>query len=217
MKRLLTLHLLGVALAAFGTACVKGGGAGGTSPDPVPSGPPTRLSGTARYVRSVEADSGSISSSATWTVDVVGINWARDPNASPAPPAGGARFVVASGALHVSFREAVDFGRGKRCTSESRGEFPAPTATPSGSGEGSALELRPDGSYEGRLYGSVVLEYVQVCSDGLAFQNQTVVYLELDITGAQEGGRMRGEMPPRVLTTEVLTSTRAGSWDFGAN
>lgn len=217
MNRRLSLYLLGLVVAASGTACVKG--AGGTSPDPVPSGPPARWSGTARFTRDLVADSPnvSVSSSSLWTVDVVNVTWVRDANPNPAPPSGGARYLVESGALHVSFRDDTDFGRGKRCSIDSRGEFPLPTDPPSPSGDGSVLELRADGGYEGRLYGSVGLEYLQVCTDGLAFRNRTTVHFELDINGALEGGRMRGEMAPRVLTTEVLTSTRAGAWDFTAN
>lgn len=217
MKRLLSIYLLGIAVAACGMACVKGGG--GTSPDPVPSGPPTRWSGTARFTRDVVADSpsSSITSSASWDVEVLNVTWVKVTNPNPAPPAGGARYVVESGALRASYRDAVDFGRGRRCTSVASGDFPVPTDAPSESAEGSVLELGPDGQYQGQLYGSVSLDYVQHCTHTPSFLNRTTFDIALDINGALEGGRMRGDMAPQVIRTEALTSTRTGSWDFAAN
>src|SRR5262245_10200150 len=108
MKRLLSLCLLGITVAAGGTACTT---KGGTPPDPVPAGPPSRWAGTASYSYELRSDTATVTSSDTQTFDVVNITWVKDANASPAPPAGGARYVVASGAVHVTWRGAVDIDR----------------------------------------------------------------------------------------------------------
>jgi hypothetical protein len=217
MKRLLSIYLLGVAVAACGTACGKSGG--GTSPDPAPSGPPTRWSGTARFTRDLVADGPSLSvtSSTTWDVEVLNVTWVKVANPNPAPPAGGARYVVESGALRASLLSAVDFGRGRRCTSVASGDFPVPTDAPSESASGSVLELGPDGQYQGQLSGSVSLDHVQECTHIPSFLQRTAFDIALDINGAVAGGRIRGEMAPQVIRTETLTSTRRGSWDFTAN
>lgn len=88
MKRLLTRCLLGVAVAAGGTACVKDVG---TSPDPVPSGPATRWTGTTRFSYELVSSGGPVETSSTDRFDVVNITWVKDPNPNPAPPPGGAR------------------------------------------------------------------------------------------------------------------------------
>ena len=213
MKRL-SRCLLGIAVAAWGTACVKGGG--GTSPDPVPSsGPAPRWTGTGRYTYELQSASGSVISSSTQSFDLVNVTWVKDPNPSPAPPAGGARYVVASGAVHVSWRDIVDIDRIDRCTREGDGDFPVPIVNPPNP-ELQGLELRPDGQYEGKLYATFRLQYLQLCRNGPSYADATTVEMSLDVKGTLEGGRMRGELP-RVLTTDVLTSTRKSSWDFGAN
>jgi hypothetical protein len=218
MKRLLSRCLLGIAVSACSAACVKGGGGGGTSPDPVPSGPPNGWTGTARHTSAAEyVDPYGTS---TWTFDLVNITWVKDPNPfplGPPPPPGTVRYKVVSGTLRASWRSRIEFGRTNYCWVEWDGDFSAPTRTPSPEDRGSFLELRPDGQYEGNLYGGYGLQYRQECRDGMVFVNSITTWLDLDIKGTLDGGRMRGEMAPKVLTTEALTSKRTGSWDFAAN
>jgi hypothetical protein len=213
MKRLLSPYLLGIAVAVGGTACVKGGGA---SPDPVPSGPPSRWTGTARFTSELVSSSGSVDSSSTQAFDVVTITWVKDPSATPAPPAGGARYVVQSGAVHVSLRETVVIDRLDRCTRQGDGDYPLPIPNPPDA-QLQGLELRPDGQYEGKLYATIRLTFLYLCERSPGYADTRSMELSLDIKGTLDGGRMRGEMTPRILTTDVLTSTRKGSWDFAAN
>jgi hypothetical protein len=207
MKRL-TPCLLGIALAAWGTACTT---SKGTEPDPVPSGPPpppVRWAGMATFTENVQHDTGN------WTNRFeVQVTWVKVENPSPAPPPGTTRYVP-SGSVHVFMQSYSDIGR---CTVDREGQFPvAPTAVALLPDE-QRLDLAADGRYQGKLYGSWQLDYLQVCRDGVAFQSRTTLYMELDIAGALDGGRMHGDMQPKVLSNSSLTSTRAGSWNFTSN
>lgn len=204
MKRL-TPGLLGLALAAWGTACTTP--TKGTEPDPVPAGPPTRWAGTAIFKEDVQATTGN------WTNRFeVEVTWVKVENPSPAPPAGTTRYVP-SGRVHAFMQSYTDIGR---CTIDRDGEFPVtPNAVPQLPDE-QQLDLGPDGRYQGKLYGSWQLDYVQFCRDA-AFESRTTLYMSLDIAGALDGGRMHGDMQPKVLTIPTLTSTRTGSWTFASN
>lgn len=206
MKRMMS-GLLGLALAAWGTACTTSKGTA-TAPDPVPTGPPVRFAGTALFTEDVDATTGN------WTNRFeVEATWVKVENPNPAPPAGTTRYIP-SGRVHVIMRSYSDPGR---CTIDREGDFPvSPTATSLLPDE-QRLELGPDGRYQGKLYGSWRLDHVQVCRDGSAYQSSTMLYMSLDITGALDGGRMQGSMQPRVLNGSSLTSTRTGSWNFTSN
>ena len=209
MKRLMP-GLLALLLAAWGPACTT---ATGTGPDPVPSstpGPPVRWTGSALFTEDVEATTGH------WTTRYeVEVTWTKVENPSPAPPAGTTRYVP-SGSVHVIMRSYTDIGR---CTVDHDGRFPvSPPAVALSGPEDQRLDLRSDGQYEGRLYGSFRLDYLQNCrGNGAAFQNTATLYMGLDIAGALDGGRMQGNMPPKVLNGANLTSTRTGSWNFASN
>jgi hypothetical protein len=207
MKRLLPSCLLGIALVASSTACTKHG----TSPDPVPvpSGPANRWTGKATYTYQLDTNLGS----SIGRVDVT-ITWAKATNPNPAPPAGSARYVVESGAAHVTWQESIEIGH-TRCTVQQEGDFPI-TPNPSDP-ESQSLDLGADGQYQGMLYAPLTLPVLQRCSDGLNFNSTRDAGLGLDIKGTLDGGRMRGEMPPRILPGASATSTRKGSWDFAAN
>lgn len=214
MKRLLTPCVLGVAVAAGGTACVKGVG---TSPDPVPSGPAARWTGTARFAYELVSSDDYGDSSSTRSFDVVNITWVKDPNPSPAPPAGGARYVVESGAVHVSWRNTVA-GRGYRCTGSGDGDFPLPIANPPNP-DRQGLELGPDGRYQGTLYASFQVTVLVLCQGLESYITTKSAGLELDITGTLDGGRMRGDMT-QISKPEghaITTHTKKGSWDFAPN
>jgi hypothetical protein len=206
MKRLLTLCLLVAAMALGGTGCAKSGSS--SSPTPVPSGPPERWTGTALYTHLFDTNV----STSTQTFSIT-VTWAKDPNPNPAPPAGGARY-LATGAVHVSWRQRVDIGR---CTMAGDGDYPLPAANPTADPESQILVLGPDGHYQGALHAMINLGFLQLCANGPNFSDTERVELRLDIAGNLDGGRMHGEMPPAVLTTESLTSRRTGSWDFTAN
>lgn len=204
MKRLLSLSLLVAAMAAWGTGCAKSG----SSPTPVPSGPPARWAGTALYTDLFDTNVGT--STRTFNITVT---WAKDPNPNPAPPAGGARYLAAGG-VHVSWRQRVDIGR---CTMEGDGDYPLPAADPTADPPSQTLVLGPDGHYQGALHAMINLGFLQLCADGPSFSGTEPVELRLDIAGNLDGARMHGDMPPRVLTTESLSSRLTGSWDFTAN
>lgn len=204
MKRL-TPGLLGIALAAWGTACTTAKGT--TEPDPVPSGPPVRFAGTALFTENVEATTGN------WTNRFeVEVTWVKVENPSPAPPAGTTRYVP-SGRVHAFMRSYTDIGR---CTVDRDGQFPVTPTAVAPLPDEQRLDLGPDGRYQGKLYGSWRLDYVQICRNG-AFQSSATLYMSLDIAGALDGGRMQGDMQPRVLSNSTLTSTRTGSWNFTSN
>jgi hypothetical protein len=207
MKRL-TLRLLGIALAAWSTACTTGTG---TAPDPVPasSGPPVRWAGRAIFNEDALHDSGN------WTNRFeVQVEWVKVENPSPAPPPGTTRYVP-SGSVHVFMRSYSDIGR---CTVDREGQFPVSPPAVAQLPDEQRLDLGADGRYQGKLYGSWVLDYLQICRDGLVFQSRTTLYMSLDIAGALDGGRMRGDMQPKVITVPpTLTTTRTGSWEFTSN
>lgn len=204
MKRL-TPGLLGIALAAWGTACTTAKGT--TEPDPVPPGPPVRFAGTALFTENVEATTGN------WTNRFeVEVTWVKVENPSPAPPAGTTRYVP-SGRVHAFMRSYTDIGR---CTVDRDGQFPVTPTAVAPLPDEQRLDLGPDGRYQGKLYGSWQLDYVQICRNG-AFQSSATLYMSLDIAGALDGGRMQGDMQPRVLSNSTLTSTRTGSWNFTSN
>ena len=205
MKRL-TAGLLGLALAAWGTACTTAKGTG-TEPDPVPAGPPARFAGTALFTDDVTATTGN------WTHRFeVEVTWVKVENPNPAPPAGTTRYVP-SGRVHAIMRSYTDTGR---CTVDRDGQFPITTTAVPQEPDDQRLDLGSDGRYQGKLYGSWRLDYVQFCSNA-AFQSTTTLYMSLDIAGALNGGRMQGDMQPKVLTIPTLTSTRTGSWNFASN
>jgi hypothetical protein len=175
----------------------------------LPPGPPVRWAGTALFTEDVQATTGD------WTHRFeVEVTWVKVENPSPAPPAGTTRYVP-SGRVHVFMRSYTDTGR---CTVDRDGEFPiTPTAVPQPP-EDQRLDIGPDGRYQGRLYGSWSLDYLQYCrSLDVTFQRSSTLYLSLDIQGALDGGRMHGDMPPKVMTIPTLTSTRTGSWNFTSN
>lgn len=207
MKRL-TNGLLGIALAAWGAGCTTP--TKGTEPDPVvPSGPPVRWNGTAFFADDVTSTTGS------WNHRFeVEVTWVKVENPNPAPPPGTTRYVP-SGRVHAFMRSYTDVGR---CEIDRDGEFPvSPPAAPLLDDE-QRLDLGPDGRYQGKLYGSFRLDYLQYCrSIDVTFQNVTLLYMSLDIQGSLDGGRMHGDMQPRVLNMETLTSTKTGSWNFTAN
>jgi hypothetical protein len=205
MKRV-SRCLLGIAVAAWATACtIKGG----TSPDPVPSsGPPARWTGTATFTYELETDGGL----QTRRFDAT-VTWAKAANPTPAPPAGGARY-DGSGGMHVSWRDVVEIGH-VHCTIQQDWDFPLTSNPPVTNPDlQNSLVLGPDGQYQGMLYASQIVLINQQCSDGTFFLRNDRVELSLEIKGALDGGRMRGQMPPQVLTTSALKSTRTGSWDF---
>lgn len=207
MKRM-THGLLAVVLALSGTACKT---RTGTEPDPPPpSGPPVRWSGSAVFNEAVEANTGS------WTNRFeVEVTWVKVENPSPAPPPGTTRYVP-SGRVHAIMHSYTDIGR---CTVDRDGEFPvSPNATALLSDE-QQLDVGSDGRYQGKLYGSWRLDYLQYCrSLDVTFQNTATLYMSLDIAGTLDGGRMQGAMTPKVLTIESsLTSTSTGSWSFASN
>lgn len=208
MKRL-TAGLLTIALASWGPACTS---TTGTAPDPVPagpSGPPVRWTGTASFTEDVQSITGS--SKNRFEIEVT---WVKAENPSPAPPAGTTRYVP-SGRVHVFMQSYTDAGR---CEVDRDGEFPIEVTVAPRLPDEQSLDLGPDGRYQGKLYGSWSLDYLQYCrSLDVTFQNRATLYLSLDIQGALEGSRMQGNMPPRVLTIPTLTSTRTGSWSFASN
>lgn len=207
MKRM-TAGLLGLALAAWGTACTTGTG---TEPDPVPvpSGPPVRWTGTALFTEDAEA------TEVTWTNRFeVEVMWVKVENPNPPPPPGTTRYVP-SGRVHVVMRSYTDIGR---CTVDHSGDFPVSPPATSLLPDEQRLDLGPDGRYQGKLYGSFLLDYLQYCrSLDRTFQSRTTLYMSLDIAGALDGGRMHGDMPPRVLEGANVTSTRRGTWNFTSN
>jgi hypothetical protein len=207
MKRM-TPWLLCLALATWGTGCTTSNGTGPDPvPDPVSSGPPVRWAGTATFVEDVQ------STTSDWTNRFeIEVTWVKVDNPSPAPPAGTTRYVP-SGRVHVIMRSYQDIGR---CSIDRDGYFPVSPTAAAQSPQDQRLDLGPDGRYEGRLYGSWRLDYLQLCNVG-AFQQSTVLYASLDISGALDAGRMHGDMPPRVLSNDTLTSTRTGSWNFTSN
>lgn len=207
MKRL-TPGLLGLALAAWGTACTTPKRTG-TEPDPVPSGPPVRWAGTAIFKEDVQATTGN------WTNRFeVEVTWVKVENPNPPPPAGTTRYVP-SGRVHVFMQSYTDIGR---CTVDHDGQFPITSTAAPQQPEDQRLDVGPDGRYQGKLYGSWRLDYLQYCrSLDRAFQDTATLYMSLDIAGALDGGRMQGDMPPKVLTIPTLTSTRTGSWTFASN
>lgn len=206
MKRL-TAGLFALALAA-GTACTTG--PKGTEPDPVvPAGPPVRWTGTALFTEDVQATTSS------WNHRFeVEVTWVKEENPNPAPPAGTTRYVP-SGRVHAFMRSYSDIGR---CEVNRDGEFPvAPPAVPLFPDE-QRLDVAADGRYQGKLYGSFRLDYLQYCrSLDVTFQNVATLYMRLDLQGSVDGGRMRGDMAPKVLNMESLTSTSTGSWSFASN
>jgi hypothetical protein len=205
MKQLLSPCLLGIALAAWGTSCTKQG----MSPDPVaqaPSGPPARWTGKVAYTQQLDTAEGT----SIGRMDVT-VTWVKATNPNPAPPAGSTRYVVESGAVHVTWQENIEVLHLK-CTVQQEGDFPL---TPSPDPYDQSLDLRGDGQYEGVLYAQFHLPVLQRCSDG-SFNDSRDAGLELDIKGALDSGRMHGEMPPKVITTSALTATDKGSWDFTA-
>lgn len=207
MKRL-TAGLLGLALAAWGTGCTTP--TRGTEPDPVPSGPPVRWTGSALFTEDVVSITGD------WTHRFeLEVTWVKVENPTPAPPPGTTRYVP-SGRVHAILRSYTDAGR---CTVDHDGQFPIASTARTQDPEDQRLELGPDGRYQGRLYGSWRLDYLQYCrSIDRTFQNTATLDMDLDIAGVLDGGRMQGDMEPKVLTIPTtLTSTRRGSWNFASN
>ncbi len=202
--------LLGLALAVWGPGCTTSGGGGtGTGPDPVPSGPPVRWVGTALFTEDAQHGLGS------WNNRFeVQVTWARVDNPTPAPPAGTTRYVP-SGAVHVIMRSFSDVGR---CEVNQEGQFPVSPPAASLLPDEQRLDVGSDGRYQGKLYGVFSLDYLQICRDGRAFQSTTLLYMSLDLAGSLDGGRIRGDMPPKVTTVPpTLVTTRTGSWSFGSS
>jgi len=204
----LSPSLLGILLAAAGTACVTKDGP--TTPsDPPVAGPPTRWTGTAAFTHEVQYENGS----AKDRFDLE-VTWVKAENPNPAPPAGTTRYVP-SGRAHARIQSNVDVGG--TCTVDREADFPIAVTDGSVSPSDQFLDLGPDGQYEGRLYGAWSLEYVQFCRDR-AFAKRSQVRVELDIRGTRDGSSLHGDMPPYVLTIPAsLTATNTGSWSFTAN
>ena len=207
MKDLFRVCLLGTAMAVWCTGCAAGGKSS-TSPDPVPSGPPDRFTGTAVYVYQFDTNI----STSTQTFNFTG-TWVKVANPSPAPPAGTTRY-VAQGGVHVSWRQRVDVGR---CTMEGDGDYPLPTPDPNAFPVPQTLDVGSDGRYQGRLGGVLHLGFLQICATSPSFSGSEPVEMRLDMAGTVDGKRMHGDMPPAVLDTGSLTAKGTGSWDFTAN
>jgi hypothetical protein len=200
--------LLGILLAAWGTACVTKEGP--TKPDtPASAAPPTRWTGTATFTNETEYANGSAKDQFELQV-----TWVKAENPNPAPPPGTTRYVP-SGSVHAHIQSNVDLGG--TCTVDREGSFPiAVSDEPVNQGD-QVLDVAADGQYQGKLRGGWLLEYVQFCP-ARAFQQRRMVRVALDIQGTLDGGRMHGSMPPYVVTIpSSLTSTSTGSWSFSAN
>ena len=205
----LTCGLLSLALAVGGTACKT---SKGTEPDPVsvPSGPPARWTGTALFVEDVQAYP-----SITWNHRFeIEATWVKVENPNPAPPPGTTRYVP-SGRVHAFMRSYSDAGR---CEVNRDGEFPVSPPAVALFPDEQRLDVGPDGRYEGKLYGAFRLDYLQYCrSLDVTFQNVTTLHMRLELRGTVDGGRLHGDMQPKVLNMETLTSTSTGSWNFVSN
>jgi hypothetical protein len=174
----------------------------------VPAGPPPRWTGSATFTEDVQYTNGSAKN--RFELEVT---WVKAENPSPAPPAGTTRY-VASGRVHVVMQSYIDIGR---CTVDQDGFFPIEVTAGRRNPEDQSLDLGPDGQYRGRLYGEWTLPYLQVCGDQ-GFSRSGQLRMSLEIAGALDAGRMRGDMPHKVLTIpSSLTSTSTGSWSFAAN
>lgn len=200
--------LLGMLLAAWGTACVTTERP--TAPEaPAAAGPPTRWIGTATFTDETQYDNGGAKDHFDLEV-----TWVKVENPSPAPPAGVTRYAP-SGRARARIQSHVDLGG--TCTVDREAEFPIAATDERLLPDEQALDLGPDGRYHGKLYGAWMLEYVQFCRDR-AFAKRSMVRMALDFSGTVDGGRMHGSMQPRVVTIpSSLTSTSTGSWSFSAN
>lgn len=207
MKRL-GACLFAIALG-WGSACTTSSGTGTTTPDPVPAGPPARWVGSALFTEDATHNLGS------WNNRFeVQVTWVKVDNPNPAPPAGTTRYVP-SGGVHVVMTSFSDVGR---CEVNQPGDFPISPPASSLLPDEVRLDVGSDGRYQGKLYGAWPMDYLQICRDGTAFQSRTVMHMSLDISGALDGGRLRGDMTPKVTTVPpslVVTST--GRWDFASN
>jgi hypothetical protein len=199
--------LLGILLAAWGTACVTKEGP--TTPDaPVAAGPPARWTGTASFTEQTEYDNGA----AKRQFDLE-VTWVKAENASPAPPPGTTRYVP-SGRVRARVQSFVTGGG--TCTVDREGEFPLAVTDEPLNPEDQFLDLGADGQYHGTLRGGWLLDYVVFCPDR-AISQRGMIHLRLEIGGTRDAGRMQGNMPPRVNSNSALTSTSTGSWNFTAN
>jgi hypothetical protein len=144
----------------------------------------------------------------------VQVTWAKVDNPTPAPPADTTRYVP-SGSVHVFMKSFSDVGR---CEVDHEGQFPVSQTATALLPDEQRLDVGSDGRYQGKLYGSWQLDYLQICRDGRAFQSTAMLYMSLDIAGSLDGGRMHGDMQPKVITVPpTLVTTRTGSWTFSSN
>ena len=201
MKRYARWCLLGTVIAG----CQTGGG-GGTTPTPVVAGPPAGWTGTTRYVDETLRSGGL--DVATYTFDS-SVSWARDERA-PAPPAGGARYAIGSGVVHVVYRAVLRF-QGD-CTID--GAVDVPLAPPSGPYDPvhqSYLELGANGEYRGALYAEAAVPYIRQCAGKAPQAGTADARMSVYRRGTVGSGRIQGQMPPEAFSGTTLT----GTWDFG--